>query len=275
MGPDGGVADLGDLDVVDEGTGVPVVLSHGGSSDRRYWEPQRAAFSARHRVVTYSQRSVPAAESGVGSAGGTATPPDHVADVVAIIERLAAGPVHLVGFSSAICLRAVLAAPALIRSLTIVEPNVPWLLEGDPDGEAVLASWRAENERVRVEAAGDEDRAARLWFELVNNRGPGTFEAQPEALRRMWLEQFAGRRPPAPGATPAAPLRCADLGRIGVPTLALGAEHGMPYSRAILDRVASCIPGSDLVIVPGVTHFMSHQAPDRFNEIVLDFIDRH
>jgi pimeloyl-ACP methyl ester carboxylesterase len=29
------------------------------------------------------------------------------------------------------------------------------------------------------------------------------------------------------------------------------------------------------VIVPGVTHFMSHQAPDRFNEVVLDFIDRH
>jgi pimeloyl-ACP methyl ester carboxylesterase len=71
------------------------------------------------------------------------------------------------------------------------------------------------------------------------------------------------------------PLRCADLGRIAVPTLALGAEYGIPYSRAILDRVATCIKGSSLVIVPDVTHFMSYQAPNRFNGIVLDFIDRH
>jgi len=266
-------ADLGELDVVDEGTGVPVVLSHGGNSDRRYWEPQQAAFAARHRVITYSQRSTsPAEEAAESSTGGNAPPPDHVADLVAIIERLAAGPVHLVGFSSAIGLRTVLAAPALIRSLTIIEPNLPWVLEGDPDGEAALAWWRAENERVRVDAAGDDDRAAQLWFELVNNRGPGTFEAQPEAFRRMWRERFVSRRSTAATAVP---LRCADLGRIGVPTLALGAEYGMPYSRAVLDRVAACIRGSTLVIVPDVSHFMSYQAPERFNEIVLDFIDRH
>ena len=101
-------------------------------------------------------------------------------DLVAIMRALDSGPVHLVGFSSAIALRATLAEPGLVRSLTIVEPNVPWLLEGDPEGETVLAWWREENERVRAEAAGDVERGATLWFELVNNRGPGTFQAQPE-----------------------------------------------------------------------------------------------
>jgi len=268
-------AALEDLEVVDEGSGVPIVLSHGGSSDRRYWEPQRAAFAAGHRVVTYSQRSpgtdVPDVPDAASTDGGAA-PPDHVADLVAIIEHVAAGPVHLVGFSSAIGLRAALAAPALLRSLTIIEPNVPWVLEGDAEGDAVLAWWRAENQRVLAEAAGDGELAARLWFELVNHRGPGTFDDQPEAFRRMWLERFGQRRQ---AATAAMPLRCHDLERASVPTLALGAEHGMPYSRAILDRVAACIKGSTLVIVPDVTHFMSYQAPDQFNEIVLDFIDRY
>ena len=74
------------------------------------------------------------------------------------MRRLEAGPVHLVGFSTAIALRATLIEPGLVRSLTIVEPNVPWLLEGDPEGEAVLAWWRDENERVRAEAAGDAER---------------------------------------------------------------------------------------------------------------------
>ena len=196
----------------------------------------------------------------------------HTADLVAIIRRLESGPVHLVGFSTAIALRATLREPGLVRSLTIIEPNVPWLLEGDPEGEAVLAWWRDENDRVRAEAAGDSERRAGLWFELVNNRGPETFESQPEALRRMWLDNFNRTRPAAP---PPEPLTSERLGAITAPTLVVGAEHGMPYSRRIVDRLAACIPGSRLVVIPSVTHFMSYQEPDLFNDVVLDFLSRH
>jgi pimeloyl-ACP methyl ester carboxylesterase len=258
-----------DVEYVDEGTGVPVVFSHGGSSDLRYWEPQRDAFAVRYRFVAYSHRFH----------GSGAWPPDgdysaaaHVADLVEIMRRLGAGPVHLVGFSTAIALRATLREPGLVRSLTLLEPNVPWLLDGDPDGAAVLAWWRGENERVDAEAAGDGARAARLWFELVNNRGPGAFDAQAECLRRMWLDNFGRKRPPAP---PPEPLTCEKLRAIATPTLAIGAEYGMPYSRRIVAKLAECIPGCRLVIVPGVTHFMSHQEPDAFNRVVLDFLGRH
>jgi pimeloyl-ACP methyl ester carboxylesterase len=102
---------------VDEGGGVPVVFSHGGGSDLRYWEPQRQVFAARHRFVAAS----------------------HAEDLVALIRGLGSGPVHLVGFSRATALRATVREPGLVRSLTIAEPNVPWLLEGDPEGEGALA----------------------------------------------------------------------------------------------------------------------------------------
>jgi pimeloyl-ACP methyl ester carboxylesterase len=85
----------------------------------------------------------------------------------------------------------------------------------------------------------------------------------------MWLDNFSLRRPAAP--TPK-PLTCEELGAIRTPTLALGAEHGMPYSRRILDRLARCIPGSRLVIIPGAMHFMSYQEPDVFNKAVMDFL---
>jgi pimeloyl-ACP methyl ester carboxylesterase len=49
----------------------------------------------------------------------------------------------------------------------------------------------------------------------------------------------------------------------------------MPYSRRILERLAGCIRGSELVVVPSVTHFMSYQAPDVFNRVVLEFLARH
>lgn len=257
------------LEYVDEGTGVPVVFSHGGYSDLRYWEPQRVAFAVRYRFVAYSHRFH---GSGAWPTEGDYSAEAHVADLLAIMRRLEAGPVHLVGFSTRIALRATLHEPGLVRSLTIIEPNVPWLLEGHPEGEAVLAWWRDERERVDAEAAGDIERAAKLWFELVNNRGPGAFDAQPEGLRWMWLDNFGTKRPTAPLPEP---LTCKKLGAITTPTLAIGAEYGMPYSRRIVDALAGCIPGCRLVVVPAVTHFMSYQEPTVFNGVVLDFLAQH
>jgi len=257
-----------DLEYMEEGAGVPVVFSHGGSSDVRYWEPQRPAFAAHYRFVAYSQRFHGA---GPWSAEGDYSASAHAADLVAIMRRLGAGPVHLVGFSRTTALHAALLEPGLVRSLTILEPNVPWLLEGDPEGEVLLAWWRGENERVRNEAGDDPARAAALWFELVNNRGPGAFAAQPEALRRMWLDNFGTRRP----AAPPEPLQCGQLGAIAAPTLALATEYGMPYSRRIVEVLAGCIPGSRLAVIPSATHFVSYQAPAAFNETVLEFLASH
>ena len=257
-----------DLEYIDEGTGVPVVFSHGGSSDLRFWEPQREVFASRYRFVAYSHRFH---GRGPLPTQGEYSAESHVDDLVALLSRLH-GRAHVVGFSTAIALRTALRQPDLFRSLTIIEPNVPWLLEGDPEGEADLARWRDENERVRREAGGDAKRSAELWFELVNNRGPGTFAAQPQALRRMWLDNFTTTRPAAPSPQP---LTTEELGTIATPTLALGAEHGMPYSRRIVERIARCIPETRLIILPGVTHFMSYQQPDRFNRTVLDFLGQH
>ena len=196
----------------------------------------------------------------------------HAADLLAIVRSLGAGPAHVIGFSTAIALRATLREPGLVRSLTIIEPNVPWLLEGDPDGEAALAWWRAENERIRREAGDDTQRRAALWFELVNNRGPGAFDTQPEALRRMWLDNFDRSRPAAPAAEP---LTCERLAALGTPTLIVAAEYGMPYSRRIVDRLADCLPDGRRLVIDGVTHFMSYQEPDRFNRAVLAFLAEH
>jgi pimeloyl-ACP methyl ester carboxylesterase len=254
-----------ELECADEGKGVPVVFSHGGGSDMRYWEPQRKAFAAHHRFVTYSRRFHGSGPWPVEADDSTDA---HVSDLVAIMDRLGGGPVHLVGFSTAIALHATLAMPELVRSLTIVEPNVPSLLAGDPEGEAVLEWWRRENARVQAEAAGGPTRRAALWFELVNNRGAGTFETQPEWFRRMWLDNFNARRP----RTTAPSVTCEHLAAIATPTLAIGSEHGMPYSRRILDALGRCIPHCRLVILPLATHFMSYQAPEAFNETILNFI---
>jgi len=243
----------------ERGTGVPVVFSHGGASDLRYWAPQRDAFAGRYRFVAYSRRT------------GDVSAATQVADLLAIIRRLEAGPVHLVGFSTAIALRVAAQEPELLRSLTIVEPNAPWVLEGDRAGKKALADWRRENKRIHAEAGDDREQAAALWFDLVNNRGRGAFARQPEQFRSMWLDNFGRDRP----TTPPEPLTCQQLKAIRTPTLALAAEYGMPYSRRIVELVAGCVPECRLADVPGVTHFMSYQAPRVFNRLVLDFLAEH
>jgi pimeloyl-ACP methyl ester carboxylesterase len=257
------------LDYIDEGTGIPVVFSHGGYSDLRYWEPQREVFAARYRFVAYSHRYH---GSGTWPYDADYSANAHVADLLAIIRQLEAGPVNIVGFSTAIALRTTLSEPGLVRNLIIIEPNVPWLLENDPEGESVLAWWRKKKEGIDIEAAGDRERAARLWFELVNNRGPRAFDTQSEDFRRMWLENFNRKRPTSP---PPEPLRCEQLSTITRPTLILKAEYGMPYSRRIVDKLEQCISGSRMVDIPGVTHFMSYQNPTVFNSVLLNFVAQH
>jgi hypothetical protein len=79
-----------DLEYVEEGTGIPVVFSQGGSSDLRYWEPQRKVFGARYRFVAYSRRFH---GSGARPAHGDDSVDAHKNDLLAIMRRLKAGPV--------------------------------------------------------------------------------------------------------------------------------------------------------------------------------------
>ena len=176
-------------------------------------------------------------------------------DLLAIMRRLKAGPVHLVGFSTAIALRSTLGDPGLVRSLTLIEPNVPWLLDGDPEGETVLMWWRDENARVRVEAAGDAERGAKLRFELVNNRARTRSTPNPSRCAGCGSDNFIARRPAAPSLEP---LTCEQLGAITTPTLAVAAEYGMPYSRRIVDKLA-CVSPAAAWSSSLLSHFMSYQ----------------
>ena len=254
-----------ELEYVEAGSGVPVVFSHGGASDIRYWAPQHAAIAERHLFVAYSRRFH---GKGAWPPEADASPEAHADDLLAILTRLAAGPVHVVGFSTSVALNAAAREPALFRSLTIVEPNAPSLLTDDADDRDLLRTWTSATERLRELHGTDPARHAEAWFELVNNRGPGTFARQPAEFKKIWLANFGARRSPPT----APPLTCDDLGAINVRTLVIGTEHGMPYSRRIVERVAECIPGARTVILPSATHFVSHQDPSVFNEVLLAFL---
>jgi pimeloyl-ACP methyl ester carboxylesterase len=261
-----------DFFYIEQGTGVPVVFVHGAWMDLRYWEPQRRAIAARYRFVAYNLRyHGTAAWPDAGQHFSIAT---HSADLAALIRRLNAGPVHLVGLSSGgwLVTLVALGQPDLVRSLTVLEPPFDELLAGLPAVQPVRNEWIKAFDPIRAAAlAGEAIQATKLFFDLANNQGRGAFDTQPETFRQMVLDnartvplQLLAPRPPAISRTTLIGLKAR--------TLVVGGEQSPRYLSLINEQVAQCISGSRLVVVPGATHLMSHQNPSAFNAAFMDFL---
>jgi pimeloyl-ACP methyl ester carboxylesterase len=261
-----------DLFYIEQGAGTPIVFVHGAWMDLRYWEPQRQAIATQYRFIAYSLRyhgTAPWPDAGQHYSYAT-----HVADLAAFIRQLNAGPVHLVGLSSGGWLVTLVALeyPNLVHSLAVLEPPIDELLTDLPAAQPVRNELGKAFAPIRTAAqAGEAIQAAKLFFELANYQGPGTFDMQPEAFRQMILDnartvplQLAAPRPPA--------ISCAMLGGVKAPTLVVGGEQSLRYHTLINEVIMQCIPGSRLVIIPQATHLMSHQNPTAFNEALLHFL---
>jgi non-heme chloroperoxidase len=126
-----------ELHYLQSGTGVPVVLIHGGLGDYREWSAQIEPFSQHYRVLDYSRR--------YNYPNKNAERPDHsaiveAADLVALLDALKLERVHLVGYSYG-GLKALFFAtqhPERLRSLTLAEPAIMKWLPQIPGGQAEL-----------------------------------------------------------------------------------------------------------------------------------------
>src|SRR5215470_9112137 len=64
----------------------------------------------------------------------------------------------------------------------------------------------------------------------------------------------------------------ADLAEIRVPVAIVQGEHDEFIKREHAEHLARCIPGAELILLPGVSHFAPLQRPDQFNAVVLAFL---
>jgi pimeloyl-ACP methyl ester carboxylesterase len=119
-----------ELNYLDQGKGVPVILVHGGLEDYRTWLPQMNAFSQRYRTIAYSRR-----HNYPNSTVTLRTDYSAIADaedLAGLIVKLKLAPAHVVGVSYGAYTALFLAVrhPKLVRSLVLSEaPLVRWLPE--------------------------------------------------------------------------------------------------------------------------------------------------
>jgi pimeloyl-ACP methyl ester carboxylesterase len=262
-----------DLAYVEEGKGTTVVFVHGANGDWRSWELFRPAVAERYRYVSYSLRyHLPNPWPGDGSDYSYQL---HAADLVAFIQGLNAGPVHLVGSSYGGFLVTLVALehPELLRSAVVNDPGVTELIADMPDGKPLVAE-RAKSfgEIKEVALAGDNAKAAVLLYDWVEGE-KGAFDKLSGARRERFLANASTMRPmmsqPAPPS-----ISCATLGKVKVPMLVTRGEHDNPFYVLNTDTFASCLPrGNRAAIIPNAAHVMGGNTA--FGEAVLTFLAEH
>ena len=249
----------------DRGSGDPVLFIAGRGGAGRTWhlhqvpEFQRAGY----RCITFDNRGVGATENADGFTTDT-----MVADTAALIEKLDAAPVRIVGVSmgSFIAQELMVARPELVSA-------------------AVLMATRGRHDRTR-----DFFRNAELELADSGTELPAVYDAKmrllesfsPKTLNddlavRDWIEMFTmWPTKSTPGLK--TQLRIAPEGNrlpayrsITAATLVIGFRDDVVLPAHLGREVADAIPNGRYLEIPDTGHLGFLEAPQAVNTAALEF----
>jgi esterase len=195
----------------------------------------------------------------------------HVADVIAFIERLDSRPVDLMGHSRGghISFRLAEQRPDLLRRLILAEPGGELDRSLDPIA-APGPSDRAARIALAAEKIGDGDIDGGLlvFFDAIEGDGAwGRLPAAPKQQLRdnaMTLIGQVGEN--------RQPYTRTQAESIALPTLFIGGADTRGALPAVLRALSAHVPGARTATISGAGHWMFEQAPQAFCRIVEQFL---
>lgn len=269
----------------ESGRGDTVVLVHGNVSDLRSWDVLERLLARDFHVVNYSRRfAYPNRPAEADTRDTFAT---HVDDLVALIERLGRGSVHLVGNSSGAFVALLVAQrrPDLVRTLTLEEPPVvSMFLQALPPRPAELFTLLFTSPGALVELikfgagviapatkafrAGNDHAAIGIFARGV--LGEAAYSKLSESRKQQMMDNAAAHRSSLLGA--GLPVFTASEARaIETPTQLVHGSHSPAFQRRINRRLASLIPGARDVGVPSASHLVHEDNPEAVARAVAAF----
>ena len=258
-----------DMAYLDVGDGPPLVCVHGSLCDFRIWFCVLGPLAKERRVVPVSLRHFfPERWDGRSDTYSIA---QHVADVIGFIEQLNIGPVDLMGHSRGghIAFRVAQQRPDLIRKLILAEPGGELDATLDPDtqpGPSPLAT-RIATAADKI-AAGDVEEGLTFFFDAIE--GPGAWTRLPATPKQQLRDNAFTLIGQARDGRP--PFSRSDAEAINMPTLFIGGARTKGTLPRVLQALAAHVPNARTVMIPNATHPMFEQAPQRFCEIVQEFL---
>jgi pimeloyl-ACP methyl ester carboxylesterase len=223
------------------GSGLPVILLHGGLGHSGNWGYQVPALvRAGFRAVLIDSR-------GDGRSTRDARPFSYelmASDVLAVMDAAGLDRAAVVGWSDGACIALILGATAPARIAGVfffgcnMDPSGTKEFEPSPIIDRCFS--RHAKDYARLSATPDQ-------FD--------SFCATVGPMQRTQPNYSA-----------------ADLARIRVPVAVVQGEHDEFIKREHAEYLARSIPGATLRILAGVSHFAPLQRPEHFNGEVLAFL---
>ena len=204
---------------------------------------------------------------------------DGQGEFQAVTMRIAAGfldaPADIIGhsFGATVALRLAVERPALVRSLTLIEPVFfAVALADDPASRAPFAAQTAELEAAM--ARGDAFAAARTF---TRDWGDGTpWEALPEERRRQMAEGMplvlAGQA--ALRDDPGGMLAPGMLAGLSAPALLIEGSESPAIIAAINEGLAARLPSVARAVIMGAAHMAPATHAPQVSAEILQFLER-
>jgi len=228
--------------------------------DHRAWDKQVDALAREFTVIRYDV-------SGHGQSTASEKPWKTYEQLHELLKYLGVGHAALIGHSmgARIAIDAAIAYPELVDELILVGPGMSGFPFTGRDWHQNAGTERA------VRRAGDSGRAVdyfmRSWV-AGPHRTPS--QVDPEVWSKV-REMASG----ATGWGPASELDPPAVGRLGeihAPTLVIEGELDCEDIHHIGRWVEREVAGSRRVVMPGVAHLPSMESPEKFNQLVLEFL---
>ncbi len=257
-----------DIYFEDHGEGTAIAFAHGGGGSHLDWWQQVVFFTDKgYRCITFDQRGC--GFSGGGQAGtedaGTDQGNDAFKnDLLALLDHLGVERAHVVGMSMGgwNCSGLALHHPERVLGLVMAGTTF-----GLPTAtQSKWATWMLDQAAAGVDVVGD------------SRKTPQQLRFRKERAKLAFLRsEFRAMFPPRTGVRGVDTYRRmsgqepGDFSNFPVPSLFIVGEDDALQFTWLVDATAAAVSGSRLVHVPNAGHAVQYEAPDVFNEHVLEF----
>jgi 3-oxoadipate enol-lactonase len=248
------------LHVEQAGAGTPIVFAHSLFFDLTMFDHQAAHFAQTHRVIRYDHR-------GQGrSAPSTTLDLDTLAlDAAALIESVAAGPVHFVGNSLGGFVRLAARRPDLLLSAAV--------LGSSGEAEHKQAEFAPLVESMRTQGTGPH--IDTLMYIMFGD----TFLADPARAneRAHWHAKLSALPNTIADAAHAVVFRkpiLEELHATRVPILAIAGAEDHAYGPREAANIAAAANGRATTI-PEAGHSVALEQPAAVNAQLADHFAQH
>ncbi len=255
--------------IIEEGTGTPVVFLHSGVGSAGEWKQVFSRWPEGYRLV-----AIDAYRGVSGLDGGRHRSLDDYADQVFAVGEYVGAPICLVGFSwgGATALHVAAAAPELVNSLTLIEPEAYALLRAqDPDAYAEICGLR-DRWRTHVRAG----RCYEAFEEFIDfYNGGGSFARWPRERRDAFLAAQQDRGDLWDVLFDDSRLAVNALTGVTAPVHLIEGSRSTAVDHAICEVVRRHVPTLQHTVIEGAGHMMPLTHPEPLLGALLAGLERH